>query len=265
MLALLVVWYNQNEKRERNRLAQTKADIADMSILFQTMRDIMHQQKELARDFNQEIEKKMSLVRQVLSATLEKNERLYEKQQKLAQDLQESRAQLESLQRQLSYIRKDNPEEESPPVPALAPPAPREEPAPASFVEEESALLPPLEDDNPAADIKAWLSAEPDTFSEPYPAPEEEEEEEETSLTSEEAQSARDAFRSLLNMTSPTGAPPPAQPTGKENGGSKGPSLQQRVLEYSQAGMSISDIATELGIGKGEVRLMLSLGRQKRP
>ena len=39
--------------------------------------------------------------------------------------------------------------------------------------------------------------------------------------------------------------------------------LQQRVLEYSQAGMGVAEIARELGIGKGEVRLMLSLAKQK--
>ena len=39
------------------------------------------------------------------------------------------------------------------------------------------------------------------------------------------------------------------------------PALQQRIVEYSQAGMAVSDIARELGIGKGEVRLMLSLAK----
>ena len=41
--------------------------------------------------------------------------------------------------------------------------------------------------------------------------------------------------------------------------------LQQRVLEYSEAGMTVAQVSRELGIGKGEVRLMLSLARQQSP
>jgi hypothetical protein len=35
--------------------------------------------------------------------------------------------------------------------------------------------------------------------------------------------------------------------------------LQRRVQEYADAGMSVPQISRELGIGKGEVRLILSL------
>ncbi|MCC6145782.1 MAG: DUF742 domain-containing protein, partial [Candidatus Hydrogenedentes bacterium] len=49
------------------------------------------------------------------------------------------------------------------------------------------------------------------------------------------------------------------------NGAAAGLSpMQKRVLDYCNAGMSVADIARELGIGKGEVRLMLSLARQSR-
>ena len=53
----------------------------------------------------------------------------------------------------------------------------------------------------------------------------------------------------------PATPPPPAVPVAVP--------LQQRVLEYSEAGMGVAEIARELGIGKGEVRLMLSLAKQK--
>ena len=51
---------------------------------------------------------------------------------------------------------------------------------------------------------------------------------------------------------------------GRErNGGEYLTPIQQRVYEYSDAGMRVPEIARELGVGKGEVRLILSL-RQDR-
>src|SRR5690606_34052701 len=83
---------------------------------------------------------------------------------------------------------------------------------------------------------------------------------------------ARAAFRSLLDMQHEaphavpeaprpgiTPAPAPAGHAGEANGQRKLTPLQRRVHEYADAGMSVPQIARELGIGKGEVRLILSL------
>jgi hypothetical protein len=43
------------------------------------------------------------------------------------------------------------------------------------------------------------------------------------------------------------------------NGGQYLTPIQKRVYEYSDAGMRVPEIARELGVGKGEVRLILSL------
>ena len=78
-------------------------------------------------------------------------------------------------------------------------------------------------------------------------------------------EAARQAFRALLNMGQESGAEIASrtetldQPSASEAG--EGP-LRSRVYEYSDAGMSIAEIASELGIGKGEVRLILSLREQ---
>jgi DNA-binding NarL/FixJ family response regulator len=57
------------------------------------------------------------------------------------------------------------------------------------------------------------------------------------------------------------------EPAGKNaegaNGRAKLTPLQQRVYEYSDAGMSIAEIANEIGIGKGEVRLILSIRKER--
>ncbi len=78
-------------------------------------------------------------------------------------------------------------------------------------------------------------------------------------------EAARQAFRALLNMGQDGGAGIASrtetldQPSASDAG--EGP-LRSRVYEYSDAGMSIAEIASELGIGKGEVRLILSLREQ---
>jgi hypothetical protein len=77
----------------------------------------------------------------------------------------------------------------------------------------------------------------------------------------EDAQAARQAVQALLHMNPP--ATPAQIPEGATpdsgNGRNRAASLRQRVFRYHDAGMSIAEIAQELGIGKGEVRLMLSL------
>lgn len=78
-------------------------------------------------------------------------------------------------------------------------------------------------------------------------------------------EAARQAFRALLNMGQESGVGTASrtetldQPSEGEGG--EGP-LRSRVYEYNDAGMSIAEIASELGIGKGEVRLILSLREQ---
>ena len=77
------VMLRRNEARTEQRLKQARADITDMTILFQTMRDIIGQQKALAKDFNEELEHKMGQVKHILNLSMEKNKQLYEKQQRI--------------------------------------------------------------------------------------------------------------------------------------------------------------------------------------
>jgi len=85
-----------------------------------------------------------------------------------------------------------------------------------------------------------------------------------------DAQAARDAFRALLNMAEEKRAAHhdasagSAPGNGRSGGNGKSPfPLHTQVYEYSDAGMSVSQIAQELGIGKGEVRLILSLRKDR--
>lgn len=299
---LLIILYTRNEKRERLRLEQTKADIADMAILFQTMRDVITQQKNLARDFNQELEKKVSQVKQVLAQSMGKNERLYEQQQALAKQLQEAQAQLESLQRQMNYLRdavnavaKGAALPAPPPAPApprsesrLPPAAADGRPSVQDTMRPVQPAAPPIAEPETSRPVEARIQekAEPRSVSprtqtafadwtgfgaeEAHAEAQPRQAVERPRALAEDTDSARAAFHALLDLAPPQRfTPSPAQvptpfPEVRDNGGRTSAALQQRVLEYSEAGMTVPEIARELGIGKGEVRLMLSLAKQKR-
>lgn len=257
-LALLVALYWRNERREHARHRQTRADITDMTILFQTMRDIIGQQKAMARGFNEDMEKKMAMVRQVLAQGMERNEKLYERQKQLEALIDESQARLDSLQRQLRHaadLAQRGAREAAPPMP----------PAPNPPMADIAPVPPPA----PAAGaaglrMDPW---EPSDFEilPPVPAPVAEEAYHPAPVASPaEASAAREAFRALLDLDPVTGleddrAPAQDAPPPKDGADRDTAVLRRRVAEYHQAGMGVGDIARELGIGKGEVRLLLSL------
>lgn len=95
----------RTEKKADQRLKQARADITDMTILFQTMRDIIGQQKSLARDFNEELEHKMGQVKHILNQGMEKNKQLHDKQQRIAAELEEAQAQIDGIFRQITRLR----------------------------------------------------------------------------------------------------------------------------------------------------------------
>lgn len=348
----------RNEAKTEHRLRQARADITDMTILFQTMRDIIGQQKALAKDFNEELEHKMGQVKHILNLGMEKNKQLYDKQQRIVADLEEAQAQIDGLFRQITHASKAS-QAITPPAPRVEAPtpaaeatftpthaaqaapapvdsAPRPSPAPrtSSSVLVRSSnpdtrdtptglstprperTMPPRNPAAPAssttltpaeearladtgvtkAPFTSWIaedlmgsngsSAEqahppttiPTALTARNPAPLDEEEPEPQAPGNGEA--AREAFRALLNMPmhDDVHIPPLEMPgqtkamaaamqghvTGEEEVHLSAP-LQQRVLEYSEAGMTVAEVSRELGIGKGEVRLMLSLARQAQP
>ena len=84
----------------------------------------------------------------------------------------------------------------------------------------------------------------------------------------EDAAQTRDALRDLLNLQTESGSNGDG-PSSSDvlnsgcNGGRYLTPIQKRVYEYSDAGMRVPEIARELGVGKGEIRLILSLRRDR--
>lgn len=306
--AVLAGLYAYNERRRRAQLENTEADKAEITILFQTMRDVVGQQKSLARQFNQDLDAKMNVVKHILAQSLEKNKKLYDEQRALAAELEAAKAQVFTMQKQMAYMREETerlkgerPEAGKAHVPgtpvrggdahdtsggpglgvvlphgrADAPPEAAKPAGPSDAPEPAPAIIgkPQRGERRPSpgelrvpegealtgtgltrAHFEKWVGDALDqargrgAAEEPPPAP----------AVPEDPEAARKAFRTLLDKDRAVQDAPRAG----GNGAHALAPLQRRVVEYHDAGMTVQQIAQELGIGKGEVRLMLSLARQ---
>jgi hypothetical protein len=237
-----------------------------MAILFQTMRNVVHEQKILAREFNESVDKKVNLIRQVISKVVEEHNNLCRAHKDVALKLDEVGRELESVQTEVRRLREEL---------GLSAPAPRpskrEGPARPTQPKAEKAkdaaslrIVVEPKDTEPPGDLAGlWVGFDfVGSDAEPFEVPE----------TPPEApgdpEVTRQAFRALLSMSPEGGRGASRRETATAsetlaadsgNGRGRGVPLRARVFEYNDAGMSIAEISQELGIGKGEVRLMLSL------
>ncbi len=260
--ASLVLTYWKRERHEQDRQRKTRADIGDIAMIFQTMRDIVDQQKSLAREFNEDLDKKMAVVKQVLSQSLSRNEELYERQRQLSQNLDAVDARLQSIERQAAGLESA---EKAAPRPSAARP---ETPLGGGALNNGVGMM--AFDDGDSAESVFGKASPVGLFAKDSQLPE----------APVNPERAREAFRALLDME-PHAAPPsfphkaasanasafPEQGGGEEDkeDAEANRALRNRVKEYCAAGMTVPEIARELGIGKGEVRLMISLQQQQRP
>jgi AcrR family transcriptional regulator len=231
-------------------------DLTNTMIMFQTMRDILEQQKDLARQLNVSLDKKVQYIRNVVDSALGALREMHETVHALAAELAAAKAELAALRAREGSAAGDavaGEEQEGAAQPAVQ----HAVPAPLASFETLAQLLP----DEPAAnppDTWAGLdSGEMAEEPEPVSAPPE---------TPETMEATRSAFRALLNLDK-SGAE--TKPDAEDSGGAGGNGrtnttpLKRRIYEYSDVGMSVSEIARELGLGKGEVRLILNLRKDR--
>ncbi|HRK36430.1 MAG TPA: hypothetical protein PLJ47_17675 [Candidatus Hydrogenedentes bacterium] len=238
-------------------------DIASMMFLLQTMRDLLEQQKSLARDFNKAMDSRVEQIQQsVETARAEAN---------AARDsIAQVTAEIERVRANVGGIHQANaPRQPSnvttfTPVPLTPSEVPREHERPVLRV-----LALPREPEPTGDIIDAWVGLdfagdEPDPLG--FDVPEVEPE------VPHDGDAARNAFRALLDMAPErpdkiqglaSTADPERVPHVGNGNGRPVPPVHARVYDYNDAGMTIPQIAQELGIGKGEVRLILSLRKTK--
>ncbi|HOJ68937.1 MAG TPA: hypothetical protein PLH06_09070 [Candidatus Hydrogenedentes bacterium] len=335
---LLAQWYWRRERVERARLRKARLELAELSILFQSIREVIAENKRLAADFSREVEARVDIVKDILQQSVARTRDLYERQRKLAErivSLEHKLGELEqAAQRQASSPRPDNAfkprpagrsEAEKPSgetasvsptrvirpaetVTGTVPSGPREDLAGTGVVSGKPVEpWQPVDLSGAARDGessacamdrgRAFVHLEPaDTSGVPAGGPVTREgapeirEEKETVVPSEPSppegidpegwHRVRQAFQELLDLAPEEDHPPDvsletAPIQAPEQGASMNPdagdgdqrafeTLKRRVAAYRAAGMSEEAIARELGIGRGEVRLMLSLARLPR-
>jgi hypothetical protein len=266
--------------------AHTQSDLTNMMILFQTMRDILTQQKDLAREFNISIDKKVNEVRKLIQSTGDVRSDLERTKRELAALATQTRKDLSTLERRLQGV--DNRTAAAAGDTLAAPetgPVTGEAGDDEAADEDPDAAETPLEvipDPGPEKGdldfIDRWRAVaaaaveigDDDAEADPFADENENGNGHGDALTEEEVEDTRAAYRDLLSLQ-PAGparmrGPSSSEIVGAGRDGVVGQYLtpiQKRVYEYSDAGMRVPEIARELGVGKGEVRLILSL-RQDR-
>lgn len=254
---LFILFQRVTKARQQPIPGKAAQEFTNMAILLQTMREIIHKQKGLANQFNQNVENKVNQIKELMGATLEEHRILRKAQRELAQRLEEIRTELATIHAQTNDMGEvQQGGEHLPPAFGTHPPETPESEGPLLRV------MPPPEPGEEHGDIvDTWVGLdfdraeeEPETSPVPAGIPEQ----------PEEPGKAREAFRALLNMdTEDRDDEPPGH--APDNGRDAASLLRGRVYEYKDAGMTIAQTARELGIGKGEVRLILGLrGKAKR-
>ena len=276
----MISWLMRRRYGDRSPTRASEGDLAHMMILLQTMRDILEQQKDLARKLNRSLDGKVAYIRDTVRAALADVETMRGEMKASAEQLAALKKETAQLRNELQQIRQDA--KRVPPVSSTV-----DEPSPAAthLSEDDAVSVPELQsihrpgpDSLPKDLLDEWKriqekdTGELDTAQ--FPVPEKEPEE------PGDPERAREAFRALLDLEEDASmpaeqatAPPPSsgekekgmqsQGQNRNNGTQKKLPLQARVYQYSDAGMTISQIAREMGIGKGEVRLILSLRKDR--
>jgi hypothetical protein len=258
-IIVFMLVYRQDRLASGRQQRTTRTDLANMMILLQTMRDLLEQQKGLARQFNAVLEKKAAAFRQQIEVAMA--------------EIEEIRQALRALRAGVAPAR-ELPRGDVPPTANLASTseAPKPEPPkrPVLLEMERPALrvlATPKENAPSQAVLDGWVGLDfgPDT-----PDPLTHDVPDVTPQRPADAETAREAFRTLLNREDHASKPPRPQAgpqlgprLGSGNGRDQLTPLQASVYEYSDAGMSTTEIAQELGIGRGEVRLILGLRKDR--
>jgi len=199
-------------------------NFTEMAVLFQTLRRIVEEQKSLAREFNKHMDRKAALIREAVKTVMAAQQRI---------DAQ--LAQLKEAQQAQGV---------------------GEMPIASAAAEIECAEGPFTSLDAVADSDDEWVGLDIGESEDAAPV-------DETPVIEdapEVKQQTREAFRALLDMSS---GDVQEDSVPSQEVVDSAVSLRERVYRYHDAGMSVAQIAQELGIGKGEARLMLGLRQRQ--
>lgn len=279
----LLFFLLRNARFGGNSGGSSTGDLTNMMILFQSMRETVEQQKELARQLNLSIDRKVADVRKTIESAGDLKSSVKEAHKELDELVRDTKEELSSLNRRMGYLQEqlpggggeddsgDDTEPPQPPAPTDSAEtveethiqAPIGTPIPMDFEDDEydepEEVVPPLnaiasQEQRRPDFIDNWAGVDFGIQDAPEPAhvPEPTE--------PEDAESARDAFRALLDLKSLDNGEDFAAVSGDASSSEENLTpVQRRIYEFSDAGMRVPDIARELGVGKGEIKLILNM------
>ncbi len=244
---LLMSWlYRRNAKPKPPPAANPFSNLTEIAVLFQTMRGVIHEQKTLAREFNESVDKKVQLIRQVVKRIIEEHERLTAAHQDLQRRVEALKASVGGMEEPSVQARAESPVESPPP-----PPEPAEDAKPLD------AVANPSEAEDARDLIDRWVGLD---FAFDETEQETMDDLDVPVATPQSREGSSEAVRALLSVPGNGGGRvADSNPQTDGGNGHNRAFLRTRVFDYYDAGMSVAQIAQELGIGKGEIRLMLSL------
>ncbi len=276
-------YYVWDDRNKRKLHEHRRVEISELAMIFQTLRDVVSEQKILAKEFNEQVEEKISLIREVVNEAQNRMQRIQQDIYEQSQKLKELQDQIDGVFRQENVLKNvlDKNAQSSGTI---------------SIIEAESVyeeLIEKVEGERKGREYsdnmkdrkkeREYTSVEEgdglclkeksensqsDSLGEEYNKNVERINEKLCEDIAEEEENIRDAYKSLLIGSVENGGETEIEKSkiSTKKSDSRKEELtpvQKMVMEYHQAGMTTAEIAKELGIPKGEVRLILSLAISK--
>jgi len=248
IVVLCLFYYVYNDRHTRRLQEHRRIEISELAMVFQTLRDVVSEQKILAKEFNEQIEEKLSLVRGVVNEAQNKMKQIQQEICEQSQKLKELQEQIDRIVCQKNVL-SDTSIRDVKSIGTI------------SIIEAESVCE---EINEKIEDNKDKLQEIP---SEEIKEINEKEDNETLISLSKEQEDIQNAYHSLVGLSGKQNQieEEKSQISVRNNMDRKDEltPIQKMVLEYHNAGMTTSEIAKELGKTKGEVRLILSLAISK--
>lgn len=248
VIVLCLFYYVWDDRNKRKLQEHRRVEISELAMVFQTLRDVVSEQKILAKEFNEQVEEKLSLVRGIVNEAQNKMKQIQQEIYEQSQKLKELQEQIDRIVCQKNVLSGTSTSD----VKSIGT---------ISVIEAESVCE---EINEKIEDNKNKLHEIP---SEEIQKIKDKEDDDTLTNLSEEQEDIRNAYRSLVGLPGKRNQIDEEKPhiSVRDNMDRKDEltPIQKMVLEYHNAGMTTGEIAKELGKTKGEVRLILSLAISK--
>lgn len=248
VVALCLLYYVWDDRNKRKLQDHRRVEISELAMVFQTLRDVVSEQKILAKEFNEQVENKLSLVRGMVNEVQNKMKQIQHEIYEQSQKLKELQEEIDRIVCQKNVLL-DNSTGDIKPTATI------------SIIEAESVC----EEMNEK--IEVCKNKAHEISSEEIQEIDEKEDDKTLTNLSEEQEDIRNAYHSLVGLPGKQSQIEEEKKhiSVRDNVDRKEEltPIQKMVLEYHNAGMTTGEIAKELGKTKGEIRLILSLAISK--